>query len=104
MRLHTCPNCGAALSFESLACACGIEVAYDVDSDRFTPLGIGCANRQTIGCNWAADASGALCSSCATTEVIPDRFHDENRGLWAETEQAKRWVLSNLARWGWFVS
>lgn len=104
MRLHTCPNCAAALSFESLACACGAAVAYDVDGDRFTPLSIGCANRETIGCNWAADAQDNLCPSCATTAVIPDTFHDENRALWAETEQAKRWVLSNLARWGWFVS
>ncbi|WP_199223227.1 putative zinc-binding metallopeptidase [Oricola cellulosilytica] len=37
------------------------------------------------------------------TEVIPDTFHGENRELWAEAEAAKRWVLANLARWGWFI-
>jgi hypothetical protein len=104
LRIHTCPNCAASLPFESFACGCGISVAYDVDGDRFVPLTVGCANREEIGCNWAADADGKLCASCATTEVIPDTFHGENRNLWAETEHAKRWVLANLARWGWFVS
>lgn len=104
MKIHDCPSCSAPLAFESLSCHCGADVAYDPDSDRFTPLFTGCANREEIGCNWVADVSGPLCRSCAMTAVIPDTFHGENLGLWAESERAKRWVLANLARWGWFVS
>lgn len=102
MRIHSCPNCAAPLSFENLVCACGSDLAYDVDGDRFTTLSNPCANRETIGCNWAAESAGELCSSCAMTEIIPDTFRNENLSLWAESELAKRWVLSNLARWGWF--
>ncbi len=38
------------------------------------------------------------------TEVIPDTTTPQNVALWADAELAKRWVLANLARWGWFTS
>lgn len=101
MKIHRCPNCNGPLAFTSLACHCGLEVAYDFDADAFKPLQHACANRGEIGCNWAAGAEGGFCASCAMTEVIPDTFHGENRALWAESETAKRRVLVNLARWGW---
>ena len=104
MRLYHCPECGAQLPFDSLSCLCGTAVAYDVDRDQLAPLDAGCANRQEIGCNWVSDGGAGFCRSCAMTAVIPDTFHGENRDLWAEAERAKRWVLANLARWGWFRS
>ncbi|WP_193176471.1 zinc-binding metallopeptidase family protein [Oricola nitratireducens] len=104
VRIHRCPACAGSLSFESLSCSCGAQVAYDVEGDRFTQLQWACANRAEIGCNWAADSQGWLCHSCVMTKVIPDTFHSENRGLWAESERAKRRVLANLARWGWLTS
>jgi len=104
MRLHHCPGCQAPLSFQNLVCACGLEVAYEPDSDRFAALGAACANRAEIGCNWTAEPGDGLCRSCRMSAVVPDTSSDENRALWAESERAKRWVLANLARWGWFVS
>ncbi len=61
-----------------------------------------CANRARIGCNWAAAGGGGLCRSCAMTQVVPDLDAGDNLDLWAETERAKRWMLANLGRWGWF--
>lgn len=104
MKIFTCPSCGEMLPFENLTCVCGAEVAFDLDSGKMVPAQTTCANRQVIHCNWTAPSDGALCPSCAMTEVVPDRFHDENVTLWAVAEECKRWVIANLARWGWFVS
>jgi hypothetical protein len=104
MRSFNCPNCGGPLEFENLACMCGAEVGFDPDTGGFVQLTTPCGNRTEIECNWVANEPGGLCPSCAMTEVIPDTFHEENRSLWADAEHAKRWVLANLARWGWFVS
>ncbi len=102
MKIFQCPACGEALFFENATCSCGAEVGYDPDRADFTTQFVPCANRQVIGCNWIVEAGGTLCRACAMTEVIPDTFHAENREHWAEAEQAKRWVLANLGRWGWF--
>lgn len=104
LKIHSCPVCGELIAFESLFCGCGAAVAFDPDADLFVPLSAGCANRDKISCNWAVPSDGALCRSCEMTTVIPDTFHGENSALWAESEHAKRWVLANLARWGWFTS
>lgn len=63
-----------------------------------------CTNRALIGCNWLAEDNEGHCRSCRMTEVVPDAFRDVNVKLWAEAETSKRWVLTNLARWGWFTS
>ena len=102
MKIFTCPSCGGRLFFSNLACGCGAEVAFDPEGGRFEPLAQPCANRDEIGCNWQADGDGGLCRSCDMTEVIPDAFHGDNIELWSEAELAKRWVLADLARWGWF--
>lgn len=104
MKIFSCPSCGEKLPFESLSCYCGAQVAYNIDSDSMEMLSTGCTNRQEISCNWASPGEGLLCISCAMTEVIPDTFHGDNRDLWAVSERAKRWVVANLARWGWFRS
>lgn len=103
MRQFECPACGSFLAFDNLACHCGTQVAWDQAMHGFVTRFTPCANRDLIACNWVAAEPGALCRSCAMTSVIPDTFHDENLGLWAEAERAKRWVLATLGRWGWFT-
>lgn len=110
VRVFNCPACSARLFFVSRECSCGQRVAYDLEKDAMVPLEMPCGHRETIACNWAPsfDASGftsgtGLCRSCALTEVVPDLQLDANVAHWQETERAKRWVLANLARWGWFA-
>ena len=100
MRLYTCPACGETLHFHNLSCVCGAEVAYDPDADGFVTQFTPCSNRAQIACNWTAEDD--LCRSCAMTAVIPDTFREDNVHLWSDAEAAKRWVLANLGRWGWF--
>ncbi len=102
MRLFTCPDCGSVLYFENLSCSCGADVAYDPQAEGFVTDFRACDNRAAIGCNWVAEAR--FCRACATTEIIPDLADGNNFGLWSEAEAAKRWVLTNLGRWGWFTS
>jgi hypothetical protein len=103
MRIFTCPDSGEALFFQNIACASGTEVAYDPDQGVFVTEFTPCANRAPIACNWMAEGEGGLCRACAMTEVIPDTSTPQNRALWSEAELAKRWVLANLTRWGWFT-
>lgn len=103
MRLHNCPDCGAAADFASLECSCGLALVYRVDDDRLFPLEAPCANRAEIACNWPAeDPDTGLCRACRKTAVIPDTLHGENLAHWQAVEAEKRWVLAGLARWGWF--
>ncbi|WP_164516445.1 zinc-binding metallopeptidase family protein [Minwuia thermotolerans] len=102
MHLFTCPACGGRLFFRNLTCACGASVVFDPEAGGFATDGAECANRAEIACNWLA-RDGGLCRSCAMTEVVPETFHGENRGHWQDAELAKRWVLANLARWGWLT-
>jgi len=106
MQVFTCPACGGAVYFRNLACTCGAPLWFDPDAQRMVPEGEAawdCANRALIGCNWRADEGVDLCAACAMTELTPDLRAAGNLPLWAETEAAKRWVLANLARWGWFA-
>lgn len=104
MRVYECPGCGSPLFPRNLACVCGAAVAFDPEVDVFLAFFESCANREQIGCEWVAERPGGFCRSCAMTAVVPDSFHHENVGLWAEAEAAKRWVLTGLARWGWFAA
>ena len=61
-----------------------------------------CANREEIACNWKAE-DGPLCRACAMTETVPDLREPDNLPLWERSEHAKRWVIANLVRWGWFT-
>ncbi len=103
MKIHACPACGAPLTFTNLTCGCGTEVYFDIVGDRFVSAATGCSNRSVIACNWLASGAAGYCHSCTMTEVIPDKFHNENLSLWAASEEAKRWVLATLGRWGWFT-
>ncbi|MDO5646836.1 putative zinc-binding metallopeptidase [Paracoccus sp. (in: a-proteobacteria)] len=101
MQRFSCPNCGAHLYFHNLACLCGCEVAFDPEAAQMQPLTSPCANRDALRCNWAGD--GALCRSCAMSQVVPVLHVGDNEELLARAERAKRWVLANLARWNWFT-
>ncbi|MCI4665817.1 MAG: putative zinc-binding peptidase [Neomegalonema sp.] len=108
MKIYTCPNCDQPLFFDNLVCACGTEVAFDPEADAFVELATPCANRAVIGCNWAgetADKDGDIyCRSCTMSEIVPAHHVGDNLEDWGEAEAAKRWVLANLGRWGWFKS
>lgn len=102
MQVFHCPACGTAVFFHNTACTCGQPVTFDPDSQTMRSDLPFCANREDIGCNWKAE-KGKLCRSCAMTETVPDLRKPENMPLWEWSEHAKRWVLANLLRWGWFT-
>lgn len=101
MQVFHCPACTARVYFDNLVCTCGQALSFDPDTQTIQALDTGCANRERIGCNWTPIAGG-LCRSCAMTETVPDTDRPDNIDLWSRTEEAKRWMLANLSRWGWF--
>lgn len=102
MQVFACPACSGRVYFDNTACACGQQVTFDPEGQRMRPGGEFCANRAVIGCNWVAETKG-YCRSCTMTETVPDRSEGDNVALWARTAAAKRWMLANLGRWGWFT-
>lgn len=106
MQIFKCPTCQTPLYFDNDRCACGQQVSFDPEAQVMVVTSDRCANHAAIGCNWLPetdpDAEG-LCRSCVMTEVVPDLRETDNQPLWARTEEAKRWMLANLARWGWFT-
>jgi len=102
MQIFLCPACHAPVYFHNLACSCGAAVYFDPEAQALTTHPAPCRNRDDIGCNWLAEADG-LCRSCAMTETVPDLREAANLPLWQHAEYAKRWVLANLGRWGWFT-
>ncbi|WP_417694329.1 zinc-binding metallopeptidase family protein [Roseibium sp.] len=102
MQIFACPTCSRAVYFDNTRCRCGQSVVFDPDSQSMRIDGASCGNREQIACNWIAEEAG-LCRSCNLTETVPDLGAEENIELWARTEAAKRWMLANLARWGWFT-
>lgn len=90
------------LWFDNLVTPDGTAVAYDPQARIFVTAAAFCANRDRLGCNWAAPEPGALCRSCAMTTLAPDPSMPDAIPHWAEAESGKRWVLDNLGRWGWF--
>lgn len=102
MQLFNCPQCGQRVYFNNTFCPCGTPLTYAPQAATFVPDGPFCARREDIGCNWIAEGDGGLCRSCAMTSTIPDLSLPENLTLLGNSAAAKRWVLANLARWGWF--
>ncbi|MFP4207452.1 MAG: putative zinc-binding metallopeptidase [Wenzhouxiangella sp.] len=102
MDIFSSPLGPEQLWFHNLTTADGRAVAYDPLSRVFVTAVPHCANRTLIGCNWTAPEAGALCRSCTLTALAPDRSMANAIPNWARTEAAKRWVLDNLGRWGWF--
>lgn len=102
MRLFECPSCNGRVFFKNLACTCGTALVFKPVEYVFDAQSPYCANRDVIACNWAAETGKDLCSNCALSEVVPDLSSAQNVEHWAEVERTKRWVCSNLGRWGWF--
>jgi len=102
MQVFACPACSGRVYFDNTACSCGQEVTFDPRTQAMHPGGDFCINRAAIGCNWVAETEG-YCRSCTMTETVPDKGEGDNVLLWARTAAAKRWMLANLARWGWFT-
>lgn len=103
MQIFLCPACHAPVYFHNLACACGVSIYFDPEAQTMRTQGPACLHREDIGCNWQAEADG-FCRSCAMTETVPDLRKPENLPLWTHSEFAKRWVIANLGRWGWFTN
>ncbi|WP_421906933.1 zinc-binding metallopeptidase family protein [Mameliella sp.] len=104
MQVFTCPACQTPLWFDNDRCTCGQEVGFDPQAQVMVATTARCANHAAIGCNWLPEpGADELCRSCAMTETVPDLREADNLPLWARTEAAKRWMLANLARWGWFT-
>ncbi|MAI90388.1 putative zinc-binding metallopeptidase [Ponticaulis sp.] len=104
MQIFHCAQCGQQAFFSNLTCNCGAELVFDPEPQKFVSGAKFCANRQVIGCNWKAENEAGYCRSCAMTTTIPDTFRNKNVRLWQDAEKAKRWVLANLGRWGWFTN
>lgn len=99
MRRFDCPSCGHEVFFANTACLnCGTALVYapgrgflpSTDGDGF------CANREAIGCNWAAESAEGLCLSCQHTLIVPDLTVPGNAERWARLEAAKRPVIRAL--------
>lgn len=103
MQIFSCPHCQQDVFFSNLICACGSQIYFNPDQQRFETDARPCANHDLISCNWKAMQGDTYCRSCAMTKVIPDTFRDANLQLWRSAEGAKRWVLANLSQWGWFT-
>jgi hypothetical protein len=119
MKLFRCQACQSALHFENSQClTCGRAVGFLQDCFAMSALdgsppdyialgGDGsnyryCANAQQGVCNWLvrADTSQAFCDSCRLNRTIPDLSIPKNRERWAKLEQAKRYVIRAVLRWG----
>lgn len=101
MQVFTCPDCDTTVYFHNRTCARDHAVRFDPEAQTMRTDVQPCANREDIGCNWMAETDG-LCRACAMTEIVPDLREADNLPLWERTELAKRWMLANLGRWGWF--
>lgn len=100
LQVFRCPACERPVYFHNTRCSCGQQVAFDPETQTMGVAEDTCVNRDKIGCNWVAESS--FCRSCAMTRTVPDLGAPENLGYWRATEYAKRWMLANLGRWGWF--
>ena len=101
MQVFHCPSCNLPLYFDNDRCTCGQNVAFDPEAQVMIATELLCINHAEIACNWLPETDG-FCRSCAMTETVPDLRSPDNLPLWARTEAAKRWMLANLGRWGWF--
>lgn len=104
MQRFSCPSCDTRAYFHNLTCVCGQDIYFDPEAGVMVDSGPACGNRESILCNWVAGDGGALCRSCAMSQVVPDLNVGDNLILLTRAESAKRWVLANLARWGWFTN
>jgi hypothetical protein len=119
-RVYRC-RCGNPLFFANTQClACGSQLGYLPDEGRVAALEADletghwraydrpkalkfCANRALAAvCNWMvfADNASAYCVACRLNRTIPDLSVPDNVGYWADTERAKRRMVSQLLAMG----
>lgn len=119
MRDFLCPNCGQHLAFENSMClSCDSPVGFSLTDMAFLVIDDGngggrpgfvsageyqlCANLHLAGCNWLVGVQPVrqLCTSCALTRTRP--ADDDSPGLaaFAEAEQAKRRLITELHELG----
>ena len=119
MRDFLCPNCGQHLAFENSMClSCDSPVGFSLTDMAFLVIDGGdgggrpgfvsagqyqlCANLHLAGCNWLVQVQPVrqLCTSCALTRTRP--ADDDSPGLaaFAEAEQAKRRLITELHELG----
>lgn len=119
MRDFLCPNCGQHLAFENSVClSCDSPVGFSLPDMAFLVIdadgrGAGpgfvdagehqlCANLHLAACNWLVPVAPArqLCASCRLTRTRP--ADDDASGLarFAEAEQAKRRLITELHELG----
>ncbi|MCA2013282.1 putative zinc-binding peptidase [Cereibacter sphaeroides] len=103
MRRFACPSCQSEVFFANTAClSCGTQLIY-APGEGFAPStegALACANRDVIGCNWAAEGEGGLCLSCQHTSVVPDLSVEGHAEAWAKIEAAKRPLIRALHHLG----
>jgi hypothetical protein len=120
MKTFTCV-CGQLIFFHNVTCvACHRELGFFPDrlslgalepepSGSFTISGDTggvlyrkCQNYlEHSVCNWMipeTETNEAFCLSCSLNEVIPNLAREENRGLWATAELAKRRLVYTILR------
>ena len=104
MDAYACPSCGQLVFFHNSVCLrCGAELAFDPDELRIVTVGATtarCRNLEVAGCNWAADADGELCRSCALTRTRPADADGPALARFATAEAAKRQLIHQLLRLG----
>ena len=119
MRDFLCPNCGQHLAFENSMClSCDRPVGFSLNDMAFLVIDDGngggrpgfvsvgeyqlCANLHLAGCNWLVSVQPVrqLCRSCVLTSTRP--ADDDSPGLaaFAEAEQAKRRLITELHELG----
>ncbi len=107
MKIYHCPNCRGMLFFDSLRCVgCHSDLSFDPIGDQFLLFGqaagslAACRNRNSVGCNAVADASGTgFCQSCNYNRMVPT--WSEGGALhrnWAKLEAAKRLLIRQLSQ------
>ncbi|TXI41460.1 MAG: hypothetical protein E6Q56_03490 [Mycobacterium sp.] len=120
MRDFLCPNCGQHLAFENSMClSCDSPVGFSLTDMAFLVIDHDaggaerpgfvsadeyqlCANLHLAGCNWLVRVQPVrqLCASCSLTRTRP--ADDDTTGLaaFADAEQAKRRLISELHELG----
>jgi hypothetical protein len=106
MRSFSCAVCGRLLVFENSVCVtCGTPQGFDPRRRTLLPVptdgsAFPCANLDLAGCNWLADADGALCRCCELTRTRPDDTDAAGLAAFARTEAAKRRLVYQLTDLG----
>ncbi|MCB0918436.1 MAG: putative zinc-binding metallopeptidase [Actinobacteria bacterium] len=70
MKRFRCPSCALRVFYEDEQCTrCGTQLYYSWEHDRYELNAPACLARGTgVGCNWAAEQPGYLCTACVVVE------------------------------------